>query len=108
MRVNPKQAMVAARQLQAQGRPADAENVYRQVLEKHPDHHPAYHALGLLAFNVGKLDVAAELMGSAIMLAADNATYHRDRGEICRQVGQIEQAIKHASRTVALTPSKVE
>ncbi len=104
MSANPNQAMLAAGRLQAQGRSADAERVYRQVIENHPDHHPAYHALGLLAFNVGKLEVAVELIGSAITLAEDNATYHRDRGEICRQVGQIEQAISHASRTVALAP----
>ena len=104
MRVNPNQAMAAAGQLQGQGRAAEAETVYRQIIDKHPAHHPAYHALGLLAYNVGKLAVAAELIGSSIMLAGDNATYHRDRGEICRQLGHIDEAIRHARRTIALAP----
>ena len=40
------------------GRLADAEAVYRQVLETEPDHPTALHMLGVVAYQAGKPDLA--------------------------------------------------
>ncbi len=100
--------MSAGRKLESDGSLADAENVYRRILEKQPEFHPAYHALALLAHRFDKLELAAELLGSAIALADEVAVYHRDRGEICRRNGRLDDAVREARRAVALDPNEPE
>ena len=50
------------------GRPAAGSGgeIYRRVLAQHPGHADALHMLGILAQQVGKHDVAVDLMGQAI------------------------------------------
>ena len=40
------------------GRLAEAEQLYRQVLEQSPDHSQALHLLGMLARRVGQIEAA--------------------------------------------------
>lgn len=93
----------AARQ-QAAGNPAAAEKLYRQLLARTPDFHPAWHGLGLIACQVGKLPLAADLIGKAITLDGSAPLYHRNLGEICRRLGRLAEAIGADERAVALAP----
>src|SRR5690348_13411923 len=51
------------------GRPSEAERLYRQILAAEPRHPDALHLMGLLAFQMGKLDIARDLMGRSIQIA---------------------------------------
>src|SRR4051812_34850404 len=51
------------------GRLAEAELIYRQILEQDADQPDALHLLGLIAHQVGRSDVAEPLIRRAIELA---------------------------------------
>ena len=107
-KLSPQQAMAAARKHETEGRLADAEAIYRSTIEQLPAFHTAYHALALLAHKFEKLDIAADLLESAIAINGDIAVYHRDRGEICRRIGRLDDAVREARRSVALAPDEPE
>jgi len=48
------------------GRLAQAETLYRETLALEPDHADALHLLGVLASQIGRHDVAVELIDRAI------------------------------------------
>lgn len=100
--------MALAGKLDGEGRLAEAEDLYRKVLDRLPDFHPAYHALALLAYRFDKLDVAVDLLESAVALAGDVAVYHRDRGEMCRRLGRLDEAVTEARRATELDPGHPE
>ncbi len=90
------------------GRFAEAEATYRRVLAQWPDHADAWHLLGVLAGQVGRLDAAIDLIGRAIAINADVAMYHSNLGEIHRRSGQPEPAIARFERALELNPDSAE
>jgi tetratricopeptide (TPR) repeat protein len=106
--LSPTAAMQVAARLQAQGRLSDAEAVYRHIVQADPSFHQAYHGLGLLAFRVERLELAAELLASAIALNDGVMVYHRDRGEICRRLGRLDDAVREATAATRLAPADAE
>jgi tetratricopeptide (TPR) repeat protein len=102
------QALQRARQFVAEGRLSEAEAVYRRIIEARPDFHPAYHGLALLAHQVDKLDIAAQLLASAIAIDGTNAIYHRDRGEICRRLKRFDEAVAEATAATRLANNDAE
>lgn len=102
----PQQAMQLAAQLELEHKLAEAEALYRQIIDGNPDFHPAYHGLGLLAYKVDKLPLAIELIGSALILS-NEASYLRDRGEMNRRLGNADLAIKDGQEAVAVEPGNV-
>ena len=76
------------------GRLLEAEHFYRRVLEAHPRHAGAFHLLGLIAFQVGKHELAAQLVGDATRFDAFHPPYRVDLGEIHQAMGNIPEAIQ--------------
>jgi predicted O-linked N-acetylglucosamine transferase (SPINDLY family) len=62
------QAMALAGKHYQAGQLHDAETLYRQILAKHPEQPDALHILGLIGYQAGRLDAAAELISRAITL----------------------------------------
>ena len=91
--MSPPQAMAEAARLEAAGQMPAAEAIYRNILAASPGFHPAYHALGLLAYQFGKLPLAAELTAQAIALNGTVGMYHRNFGEMCRRLGRLDEAV---------------
>ena len=56
-----------------QGRLADAEALYRQILAIDPNHADSLHLLGLIAHRKGNLNLALELIEQSLSLHAGNA-----------------------------------
>jgi tetratricopeptide (TPR) repeat protein len=102
--MNLGQAMAEAARLHSTGNLAAAENLYRTILAASPDFAPAWHALGLIACQVGKLPLAADLIGKAITLDNSVALYSRNLCEICRRMGRLAEAIGAGERAAALAP----
>ena len=90
------------------GRLAEAELCYRQILETQPDHAGALHFLGLLARRAGQFDVAIDLISRAIRQAPANATYHYNLGVVLRDSGRPRESAKCHVEAVRLDPYHVE
>ena len=100
--------MDTAARCEQQGRLADAEAAYRRVVGLQPTFAPAYHRLGLLAYRCDRLELAEQLIASAVALDPAAAIYHRDRGEICRRLGRTLEAVAEAGAAVRLAADDPE
>jgi predicted O-linked N-acetylglucosamine transferase (SPINDLY family) len=98
------QAMQMALGYHQAGRLAEAEAIYRQVLEAVPDHAGALNLLGLLAGQTGHTEQALGLIGRAIAIAPGVAEYHGNLGELHRRSGRPDDAITCFRRAIALKP----
>lgn len=98
------QAMMLATQLQSQGRLQESEHLLQQILQQQPHHAFALHLLGVIAHQVGKQALAAELIQKAILLNGNIALFHANLSEILRQLKRLDEAIAHGERAVALEP----
>ena len=97
-----EQAMALATRLQAQGRLQESEHLLQQILQRQPGHAFALHLLGVIAHQVGKQPLAADLIAQAIRLNGNVALFHANLGEILRQLKRLDEAIAHGERAVAL------
>jgi len=99
------QAMALANQFQSQGKLQDAEQLLQKILQQQPSHAFAIHLLGVIAFQVGKSPVAAELVQKAIAINGTVALFHANMCEIARQLKMMDIAIAHGERAIALEPN---
>src|SRR5262245_36488444 len=63
-----------------QGNLAEAERIYREILQRLPNHFNAMHLLGAIAAQTLRPDIADELIGKAIGINAKVADAHSNRG----------------------------
>jgi tetratricopeptide (TPR) repeat protein len=90
------------------GRLREADGLYRQVLDAFPTHADSLHLLGVLAHEIGRFDVAVDLIGRAIALAPKAALYHGNLGNALKRLGRLEEAVASFRRAIALKPNYPE
>ena len=105
---DPAQMFAAALQNHRQRRMAEAEGLYRQVLEIDPNHVDALHMLGVLAYQAGRPEAAVDLIGRAIALSGENASFHNNIGEALRYLGRLDEAVGHFTKAAELDPAAAE
>lgn len=103
-----EQALKIARQHQAAGRLADAESIYRSLLEADPDNADVLHLLGATALQLGNYDQAASRMERAVALSPGNPVFLNNLGEALRELNRPRAAEKHYRRALALKPDFVK
>jgi len=91
-----------------QGRLAEAERLYRQVLALEPRHADSLHLLGAIAHQVGRDEVAVELIGAAIELDKRQAAYYSNMGASLQALGRLEEAERSYERAIKLKPELAE
>ena len=99
--------MTLANQLQSQGRLQESEHWLQQILIRHPRHPFALHLLGVIAHQVGKNQLAVELIQQAINSNGKVALFHANISEILRILHRLDESIAHGERAVALEPQMV-
>jgi len=97
-----------ARQFELAGNEVQAEQIYREILEKEPNNAQIWHSLGLLAYGVNKLDAAYAYIGQALKLNSQVTLYHRNLGEIARRLGRLDQAILSGKAACTLSPDDLD
>jgi len=102
------QWMIEALKLHQTDRFAEAEQIYRRVLERERRHPDATHYLGLLLSQTDRVAEAVPLMQRAIMLNPAIAHYHTNLAEALRRAGDIPGAILAARRATELQPNSAE
>ncbi len=91
-----------------QGRLAEAETLYRQILAADPRHSDSLHLLGVIATQVGRNDAAVELIGRAILLNNRAPAFHNNLGNALRACGRPAEAIDPYRRAMSLQPDYAE
>jgi len=90
------------------GRLAEAEVRYRQILADAPDHADALHLLGVIAFQVGRHEMAVQLIDQAIGHNAGSSLYYSNRGLALQGLARLDEAVASYDRAVALAPDNTE
>jgi tetratricopeptide (TPR) repeat protein len=97
--------MSEALQLHQQGRLAQAEPLYRQVLVAAPRHAEALHMLGVVALQQRRPDEAERVIGEALAIRPDHAEALNNRAGALRALGRLEEALTSYDRALAIKPS---
>src|SRR5688500_19538313 len=79
------------------------EQVQRRLAEN-PQDSEAWHRLGVLARDTGRLNFSAEALRQAIRLNDSVPAYHFDYGLTVNRLEQLELALEHFCRAAELTP----
>jgi predicted O-linked N-acetylglucosamine transferase (SPINDLY family) len=82
-----------------------AEKLYRQILVLAPDHADALHLLGLVDFQSGKNESAAQHIQRAIELKDNESGFHGNLGNVYRAQGNLDRAIECYRRALELNPN---
>jgi len=90
------------------GRLAQAETLYRETLALQPDHADALHLLGVIASQVGRHDVAVDLIGRAIARDRMSPLYHSNLGLALAGLKRFAEAIESYDRALSLRPDNAE
>jgi predicted O-linked N-acetylglucosamine transferase (SPINDLY family) len=97
----------AARCYQA-GQFGEANRACRQILALDPDDIAALHLSGLIALQVGRNDVAIDILGRAIELDDKIPDFHSGIAEALQRSDRFEEAIIHYRRALSLDPNYIE
>ncbi len=98
----------AAQRHHQAGRLAEAERHYKTILAIDQNHGDSLHLLGVIAHQVGRKDVALELIRKAIALNDRVPAFHNNIGLTLDALGRPEDAIIHYRRAITLNPHYVE
>ena len=93
--------------LHRQGRIADAERRYSEILKQHPNHPDALHFLGVLEFQHGRHEKALELIDRSLVFNPRNAAAHYNRANTLRDMGRHEDALRGYDAALAINPNNV-
>ena len=90
--------------LHRDGRFAEAEAAYLELLSQNPRHADTLHLLGVLYHQSGQHVEAAQIIAKAIALAPDNADYLNNHGLALRAAGQPQAALTSYLKAMQLAP----
>jgi predicted TPR repeat methyltransferase len=90
------------------GRFAQAEIIYRQVLQADPHHPDALHLLGVLAHQAGKDEVAVELISHAINSNPYDPLFYGNYGAALRALNKLDMAAESYKQAIMLKPDFAE
>jgi tetratricopeptide (TPR) repeat protein len=101
----PGEALRQAVLLQHAGRLAEARRVLEDVLGAEPGNADAAHLLGLIAFQEGDLERAAELMARSAAAAGPRADVSINLAHALARLGRLDEAAARLERAIAAQPA---
>src|SRR6266704_3221669 len=90
------------------GRLSEAEAAYREILAVDPENIDALHFSGVIAYQRGENEQAAEWISRALARNASNAPAHNNLGNVLVRQGKLEEAIACYQKALALQPDYVD
>ncbi len=85
-----------------------AEPLYRQILQAEPQHPDALHLLGMIAYQVGRHEIAVQLIQQSIQSHGTAANVHNNLGGVYRALGRFPDSIASYRRALELRPDYAE
>ncbi len=92
-------------ELHRSGRLREAESCYQSARQQQPQHPDPWHLLGVIASQVGRHDLAVELIERAIALKPDSPEFYVSCAEAHRARGNYRQAIAHLQEALSRRPA---
>jgi protein O-GlcNAc transferase len=89
---------------QAKGLLAEAERLYRSVLEREPANFDAHHMLGIIALQTGRAEEGVALIRKATALNPRSAHAQVNFANALVYVQRTEEALRHYERALELDP----
>lgn len=102
------EALALAIRLHQAGQLHVAEPIYRKILAIEPNHPDAWHLLGVIAYQVGKHEIAVDHITRAIRLNGAEEKFHNNLGEAYRALGKTAEAAVCYQRALQLKPDYAE
>jgi predicted O-linked N-acetylglucosamine transferase (SPINDLY family) len=90
--------------LHQQGRPAEARELCRKVLQLQPRHHNVLNLLGLIALQQNELDLAVDLLRRATIANPQSIVARSNLGNAYYLLGDFQQAVASYDVAIALAP----
>ena len=94
--------------LHQQGKLADAERIYEEILRRQPSHFDALHLLGVIAVQRRQTRRGVELIAKAVGLNANVAAAHNNLGAALQDLGRLEEALASHEKAITLKPDFAE
>ena len=91
-----------------QGQLAQAEALYRKVLEASPQHAEALHYLGVIYHQNKQHDLAISTIAQAIALQPNNADFLSNQALALKAAGRLQEAINTLQQALKLAPQDLE
>lgn len=90
------------------GHLAQGEDICRRILEVEPEHPDALHILGVIAQQVGRNDIAAEMFARALGRRPDFAEALYNLGLVLQSLGRNDEAVVAYDKAIGLMPGWAE
>ena len=81
-----------------------AEQIYRNILEFHPENAEVLHLLGLLTWQTGQCEVAIDLIRQASRIRPEKTLFLRDLARFLNSTGCLNQAIQAYQQALQVDP----
>src|SRR5262245_38752089 len=94
--------------LHRRGRFAEAEKLYRQILETHPDRFDSLHLLGVVYGQLGKHAEAVRQIDAALKVNPRVAPALNNRGLALEKLERLDEALASYDQAIALKPDYAE
>jgi len=98
------EALVMAIQHHQAGRFHEAEPIYRQIVAADPNHHDAWHLLGIIANQDGKHQTGVECIQRALAHRPNWPEAHINLGNAWKNQGKLDEAVACYQRALQLKP----
>ena len=99
-----QQAIDLAVQHHNAGRLPEAESICQQILKSDPNQPVALHLLGVIAHQVGKHDIAVDLITMALAIKPDFADAYSNLGNALQGLGKLDEAVASFHKALAIKP----
>ncbi|WP_042444194.1 tetratricopeptide repeat protein [Azospirillum sp. B510] len=103
-----EQTLAVATEHHRAGRTAEAERLYRDVLDASPGHPDALHLLGVIALQSGRPEEAADRIAQAVAGDDGSALFHANLGHALHASGRHREAALSFARAVTLLTNEGE
>lgn len=91
-----------------QGRLAEAQALFAQIVRKQPRHHHAVHFLGVIAFQNGDFQRAVDLLTRAVDLFPESGDFNNNLGCALSELGRFGAALAAYEKALRFEPDRVD